>query len=1128
MNFSEKIFILDGAMGTMLQRYNAVETIGDLCNITHPEVIGSIHKAYIDAGADIIETNTFNSNAISLSEYGLAGKAYELNFQGAQIAREAADNSSKRVYVAGSMGPTSKMLSLSNDINRPQERSCSFDEMADAYYTQALGLIDGGVDYFLVETIFDSLNAKAALYAITKACEERNKKIKTMVSATANDRYGRLLTGQELEAFYYTIKDYDIISFGLNCSFGAKEMQPIVESYSEKFACAFSIYPNAGLPNELGEYDQRPEDAAEAIKSIAEKGLINIVGGCCGTTPEHIKAIAEAVKGLKPREIPSEGKKGLTVTGTTTVSIDKNQYNFINVGERTNVAGSRKFAKLIAESQYEEAAAVAKKQIADGASIIDINMDDAMLDSAKEMETFVRYIENDPDIARVALMIDSSDWKTILAGLKNAPGKSIVNSISLKEGEKEFISKAKEIKALGAAVIVMAFDEDGQATTYDRKIEICERAYRLLIEQAGFSPENIIFDVNILTIGTGMAEHADYAVDYINAVKWIKENLPGVHTSGGVSNISFAFRGNNPVREAMHSVFLYHAINAGLDMAIVNPSMLQIYDNIEPELLSAVEDVVLNSDEKATERLIALAEKLKSVDTVSEINEKTEAWRTESLEQRFAYALTKGVSDYLEADLNEALECNSAIEIIEGPLLRGMDTVGKLFSEGKMFLPQVIKSAKVMRNAVDYLQPYIRQGESSTVIKKKMVLATAKGDVHDIGKNILSVVLSCNNIEVIDLGVMVDNKDIIEAAVANDADFIGISGLITPSLKYMEELCEELEARQLSIPLFVGGATASMLHTSVKLAPKYNGDVFYTTNASECAIRINQFIQDPVSTRRSNSAEQDKIAEIYRNRQETIVSIEQARELAPIYEENSFIQPAEFGTTDYFNPDIEAVEFIDRIDWQMFLAFWGFKGKLAELSKNNVEAVKILDEGREKLSEMIHEKSVIVSASLKFFDAHRDGDSIVINQSGKRFNVGRGVSDLSGYQSLADFFMADRTTKIGIFAIKVEDRHHCCDCCHKDFDHLLRASLCQRLAEAASQWLTESFSCGENFIRPAFGYPSCPDHSLKKTAFELLDAEKTLGIKLTESYAMIPTSSICGMLILHKNAKYINVTSNRQ
>jgi len=878
----------------------------------------------------------------------------------------------------------------------------------------------------------------------------------------------------------------------------------------------------------MGEYDEKPEDTASAVKEMALCGLINIAGGCCGTTPDHIKAISDALRGIAPREIPKIDKK-LVVTGSTSVTVDRKEQNFINVGERTNVAGSKKFARLIAEKNYEEAASIAKKQIEDGASIIDINMDDAMLDSAVEMETFVRYIENDPDIAKAALMIDSSDWKTIQAGLKSAVGKCIVNSISLKEGEEEFLKKAIEIKDLGAAVIVMAFDEDGQATTFNRKIEICERAYNLLINKAGYKPTDIIFDVNILTIATGMAEHADYAVDFIKAVKWIKSNLPGAYTSGGVSNISFAFRGNNPVREAMHSVFLYHAINAGLDMAIVNPSMLQIYDQIEPSLLRAVEDVVLNRDDKATERLIAIAEKIKSTDIQSTSDSSQEAWRSGTTEERLAYALIKGVTDYLESDLNEALKDSGAVEIIEGPLLRGMDTIGKFFSEGKMFLPQVIKSAKVMRSAVDYLQPFIKHGEATSITKKKMVLATAKGDVHDIGKNILSVVLSCNNIDVIDLGVMVDNKDIIASAIANNADFIGISGLITPSLKYMEELCEEMESHGLAIPLFVGGATASQLHTAVKLAPKYSSDVFYTTNASECAIRINQFIQDPKSTRRSNSAEQQKIAEIYANRQESFVTIEEARELAPHYSENSFKQPSEFGKCNYFDADIDARKYIDRIDWQMFLSFWGFKGKLSDLSQSNAEVSKLLDEGKKKLEEMLNDHSLQIAASIKFFDAHKDCDSIIIDNTDKCFNVGRGTSSLSGYQSLSDFFRSDKSTKIGVFAIKVEDKHHCKCCeCHKDYEYLLRASLCQRLAEATSQWLTDNFNCGARSIRPAFGYSSCPDHSLKKTAFDLLDAEKSLGIRLTESYAMVPTTSICGLLIVHENAQYINVTSNRQ
>lgn len=1103
-------------MGTMLQKGYTEE---------------QVHRMYIEAGADIIETSTFNL------------KGYDDTLRYAKLARRVADEAMssgqsaqapRTIYVAGAMGPYNKMLSMSDDAMEPQKRQCSFDELAQIYRENASALLDAGVDIILLETAFDPLNAKAALYAVTGLFEERGIRLPIMVSATINDRYGRLLTGMQIEAFYHTIESYGITSFGVNCSFGASELKPVIEAVAKFANCAVSIYPNAGLPNEMGQYDEAPEFTASCIKAMAEEGLINIAGGCCGTTPDHIKAIKSAISSLEPRQWGCPGNcpapqdptasSPLIVTGLETVVIDLKQSNFVNVGERTNVAGSKKFARLISEKNYEEAAAIARKQIEDGASIIDINMDDPMLDSRAEMEYFVRYIVNDPDIARAAIMIDSSDWETILAGIKNAPGRCIVNSISLKEGEEEFLRRAREIRRLGAAVIVMAFDEEGQATTYERKTAICERAYRLLTEKAGYRPQDIIFDVNILTIGTGFAEHADYAVDFIKAVKWIKANLPGCHCSGGVSNLSFAFRGNNPVREAMHSAFLYHAIEAGLDMAIVNPGMLQIYSQIDPTLLKAVEDVILNTDEGATEHLTALASELKQAEAGPQ-ETKAVQWRSLPLDERLAYALTRGISDFLEEDLTQARAELSPVAIIEGPLLSGMEQVGKLFGEGKMFLPQVIKSAKVMRSAVDILQPFITAGEGSTgSAKRKMVLATAKGDVHDIGKNILAVVLSCNNIEVIDLGVMVDNSTIMEAIRREKPDMVGISGLITPSLAHMEELCRLMEAEGLELPLFIGGATTSALHTAVKLAPLYSHSVIYTASASDCASMVNRWCLDPQACAAAVRGEQEKIRGLYESRNEKYLPLAEARARAQHYALGSFVQPEGFGRKEIYERALPLERLLKHINWQMFMAFWGFKGSPASLE----QAQKVYEDGMTELSRMILMKDVEVSLRVRFFDACAQDETIVLPESGAEFKVGRSTSTRGAFESLADFFPAAEsglTSRLGLFAVKVKDNAaHCCDDC-KDYTHLLRASLCERLAEAAAEYIQEEAACGSNMIRPAFGYPACPDHSLKARAFELLDAAG-LGLSLTESYAMIPETSVCGMLISHPQAHYFDIRTD--
>lgn len=1137
----QRILILDGAMGTCIQKFGLTEKDfrgdefqnhpvmlkgnNDILNITQPQVIAEVHQYYVDAGADIIETNTFSSNKISQQEYQCGHLVRRMNTASAQNARRVADAcTSRKIWVAGSIGPTSKTLSLSPDINHPEYRATDFDTMAEAYTEQVEALIEGGIDVFLIETCFDALNTKATLYAIQNVQERLGTNLPVMVSATLNDRSGRTLTGQSIEAFFVSIQHYPVISFGLNCSFGASELRPFVEELSGKLPCYLSLYPNAGLPNEMGEYDELPSTTGQIIKQMAEDGLINIAGGCCGTSPAHIKAIHDAVEGIKPR-VPAEADSRLTVSGLDVVVVDKKERNFTNVGERTNVAGSRKFARLIAEKNYEEASNIARKQIEDGADIIDINMDDAMLDSVAEMQNFVRYISNDPEIAKVALMIDSSDWNTILAGLKNAQGRCIVNSISLKEGEEKFLQKAREIHRLGASVIVMAFDEQGQATTYKRKTEICERAYNLLIQKAGYKPNEIIFDVNVLSVGTGIEEHANYGIDFIKAVEWIKKNLPGALTSGGISNLSFSFRGNNPVREAMHSVFLYHATAVGLDMGIVNPAMLQVYDEIEPQLLKLCEDVILNRSAESTEALIEFASKLKDTAVADgQASAKQAVWRESSVDERLAYALSKGNADYLADDLQEAMQkYGNPVNIIEGPLMEGMDRVGKLFGEGKMFLPQVVKSAKVMKQAVTILQPEIERHNQSTGDagkRAKVVLATVKGDVHDIGKNIVAIVFACNNLEVIDLGVMVDNRTIIDTAVREKADIIAVSGLITPSLKEMEQLCELLEREHLQIPVLVGGATTSVVHTAVKLATRYSYFVAHGNDASASAVIAKRLLSDREATIAEIKREQQAVRDSYDNRKNDIVAYQVANEKAPQFALSTFTNGFK-STQNIERQNIEISTLSDFIDWPHLLYFWGFKGATLDKLLENDEARKTYESAKALLKSVERDNSIEVSMVLNFSNAHKQGNDIVLD-NGTHLPMLRSQNFGNNYLSLADYFStAERSTPIGLFCIKVEDKHHHCDC--KSFECLLRQALCARLAEACAEMMQQQVAGETAMIRPAFGYPSCPDHSVKELVFNAIDAQDKLGVSLTESYAIQPTTSICGLLIAHSEAKYFAV-----
>lgn len=1146
---SKRILILDGAMGTMLQR-KGLQGNSESFNLTNPETIGEIHNEYIEAGADIITANSFSANSISQSEYNLSEKAGQMAEAAARIARKAADEAPRKILVAGSVGPTSKSLSLAQNINDPIFRSYSFDGMAEAFEVQIRGLVKGGVDLLLFETCFDALNTKAALYAIGHIPEASD--IPIMISASMSDRSGRTLTGQTMEAFYRSVQHCNPLSFGLNCSLGAEEMIPLIAEVASFATCAVSCYPNAGLPNEMGEYDETPSQMAESVRKMALAGSVNIVGGCCGTTPEHIKAVAEAVKGISPRAIP-EPDDVLYVSGLESVAVDRKN-NFTNVGERTNVAGSRKFAKLIAAGDYETGLQIAAGQIENGAGIIDINMDDAMLDSRLEMEKFLRYVSNDPAVAKAAIMIDSSHWETLVTGLKNAQGKCVVNSISLKEGEEIFIEKAREIKALGAAIIVIAFDEEGQATTYDRKVEICRRAYSLLTSKVGVRPCDIIFDVNVLPVGTGIPEHSRYGIDFIEAVRWIKGNLPGCRTSGGISNLSFSFRGNNTVREAMHSVFLYHAISAGLDMGIVNPGMLRVYDEIEPGLLKCVEDVILDSDAEATDRLIEKASRIldekNSVgvsarpegpeatcaarpvrengrlaasgvaltgaesSNISSVAEPVEA----AVEERLVRALVKGDSSRLERDINECLtKYEKPVEIIDGPLMSGMARVGELFGAGKMFLPQVVKSAKTMKNAVALLQPYIEErGGESEVKKPRIVFATVKGDVHDIGKNITEIVLSCNGFEIVDLGVMVPKETILEKAAETSADLIGVSGLITPSLYQMEEICKEMTARGLDTPLLVGGAAASALHTAVRLAPLY-GHVFYGQDASASAVLANQLITDREGTEAAEHKKQEHLRELYAQSSQKKAGHKPV-EPFPAF---SFIKGEPFGNISGKRLGIEEVE--PFFDWNMFAAIWGIKSGTGhdELRKLRADAHKEIDR-------LKNGNDCRITISARFDGCHSEGDDIV----SKDFRLP--MLRQEGERSLADFVPPKEygfESPMGMFAISVRTESHPsgCDCpaCGTEYGPMLTRAVRLTLAEAASEWLSRhihkelpSEFSGAKVIKPAAGYSSCPDHTLKRDVLRLLPESVRLGITLLDSCAMIPDASICGLIFIHPEATY--------
>ena len=1207
----ERILILDGAMGTMIQRHGLDEAAfrgerfaghgqdlkgnNDLLVLTRPDVIGGIHHAYFEAGSDIVETNTFSSTAIAQSDYGLEGLAYELNVEAARLAKAAADDWTRRTpdrprFVAGAIGPTNRTLSISPDVNDPGLRASTFDAMRDAYAEQARGLLDGGCDMLFVETIFDTLNAKAALVAIQDVFDARGAAVPLMISVTVTDRSGRTLSGQTIDAFYVSIRHARPLSVGINCALGARDMRPYLAELAAIAECRVSCYPNAGLPNAFGEYDETPDETARLLGEFAESGLVNLLGGCCGTTPEHIAAIARAVDGTPPRAVPvdltgsrvvgtasavegsppratpADGNGASRFSGLETLTV-RNDGTFLMVGERTNVTGSARFARLVKSGDLAAAADVALDQVRGGANIIDVNMDEALLDSEETMTRFLNLVATEPEIARVPVMIDSSKWSVIEAGLKCVQGKPIVNSISLKEGEDDFLDKARTLQRYGAAAVVMAFDETGQAATAERKVEICRRAYRLLTERAGFDPGDIIFDPNILAVATGLEEHDDYAVDFIEATRTIKKTCPGALVSGGVSNLSFSFRGNDPVREAMHAAFLYHAIAAGMDMGIVNAGQLVVYEDIEPELLAHVEDIIFNRRPDATERMVRFAETVKGSGTT-----RTEdlAWRQGTVSERLSHALVHGIADHVETDVEEARQALARpLDVIEGPLMDGMKVVGDLFGAGKMFLPQVVKSARVMKKAVAYLQPFMEQERLATgaaaASKGKVVLATVKGDVHDIGKNIVAVVLRCNGYEVVDLGVMVHCDTILQTAADEDADIVGLSGLITPSLDEMVFVAKEMQQRGLERPLLIGGATTSRQHTAVKIAPAYDRSTVHVADASR-VIDVVSGLLSPArrdELDRANRADQANLREQYAARRD--------RPLRPYAEARADRFRDDWAAADLPAPaflgarrldPIPLAEVTPFIDWTFFFAAWEIKGRFPAVLDHPAygeQARALHADGTALLERIVDERRLTVRAVYGFWPAASDGDDIVLFEPDA--TAGDGAERLRlpmlrqqepqpegrAHRSLADFVAprgSGRLDHIGAFAVTAGvgadalaaeyERDH------DDYHAIMVQALADRLAEAAAEYLhaearrrwgyganerlTHEDLLRERYrgIRPAFGYPACPDHSGKLALWDLLEPG-AIGMGLTESAAMTPAASVSGLYLAHPEAHYFSV-----
>ena len=1185
---AQRILILDGAMGTMIQNYRVdgrpldesdfrgkrfadhpkpLKGCNDLLAITLPEAIEGVHEQFLEAGADVIETNTFNSTSISMADYGLESVVYELNKVAARLARRAANRMTARTpdrprFVAGSIGPTNRTASLSPKVEDPGFRGVDFDELVEAYTEQIRGLVDGGVDLLFPETTFDTLNLKACLYAIDQYFEANGITLPVMVSVTITDASGRTLSGQTLEAFWTSIARFDLLGVGLNCALGAVEMRPYVEVLSNVGTIYTSCHPNAGLPNEFGEYDDTPEHMAEVLADFANNGWLNIVGGCCGTTPDHIRAIAEATKGIEPRVRPRAPSWSI-YSGLENLSV-RPETNFVMIGERTNVAGSRRFARLIKEGKFDEAVAIAAGQVEGGANIVDVNMDEGLLDGIGAMTRFLNLLAAEPDIARVPIMIDSSDFEVVKAGLKCVQGKAIVNSISLKEGEEKFLEQAREVHRFGAAVVVMAFDEEGQATGRERKVAICERAYRLLTDEVGFAPGDIIFDTNILTVGTGMEEHNAYAVEFIEAVRMLKQRFPEAKTSGGVSNVSFSFRGNDVVREAMNAAFLYHAIGAGLDMGIVNAGQLEVYEEIPKDLLTHVEDVLLDRRPDATERLIEYAEKVKAK---GKTVERDLAWRDATVEKRLQHALVKGIVEFIEADVEEARQTHDrALHIIEGPLMDGMNVVGDLFGAGKMFLPQVVKSARVMKKAVAYLLPFMEaeKAESGAVQRSrgKLLLATVKGDVHDIGKNIVGVVLGCNDYEVIDLGVMVPCEKILAEARKHAVDIIGLSGLITPSLEEMVHVADEMKRQGFDIPLLIGGATTSAKHTAVKIAPAYEQPVVHVLDASRSVGVVDRLNRPETraSFDQGNRVAQQRDRENYaRRQQKTLVPYAVACEKRFATDWANYDAPAPAFLGVRVLDDFPLGELVPYIDWSPFFQTWELRGKYPAIFDDRsvgAEAKKLFDDARKLLDDLVSHKRLTARCVYGFFPANSEGDDLVVyldesrTVERTRIHALRQQWERKGqkdFRSLADYiapvesgfadFLGAFAVTTGVGIDEVVARY---EADHDDYNAIMTKALADRLAEAfaellhervRSQWgiadkdLSKEDLVAEKYrgIRPAPGYPACPDHTEKALLWDLLDAEAKTGIALTESFAMLPAASVSGLYFAHPRARYFAV-----
>lgn len=1182
-----RILILDGGMGTMIQNYKLQESDyrgvrfanhasplkgnNDLLCLTQPQIIQEIHTAYLEAGADIIETNTFNATEISQHDYALEAYAHEINLRAAQLARKAADEMSARTpnkprFVAGAIGPTNRTASISPDVNNPGFRNISFDELAKAYTEAIDGLVQGGVDILLIETIFDTLNAKAAIYAVKKYFAKHNIELPIMISGTITDQSGRTLSGQTLEAFWYSISHANPIAVGLNCALGAEQLRPYIQTLSKIANTYVSVYPNAGLPNEMGGYDETPEHMAALVQEFATSGFLNIVGGCCGTTPKHIAAVTNAVQNIAPRTIPHPPEH-CQLSGLEPLVIYPGS-NFINVGERCNITGSAQFKKLIIDGDFDAALQVARQQVENGAQIIDINMDEAMLNSEQSMQTFLNLIASEPDICRLPIMLDSSKWTVLEAGLKCLQGKGIVNSISLKEGETAFIDAAREVLNYGAAVVVMAFDEQGQADTQTRKVEICSRAYQILVNVVGFKPEDIIFDPNIFAIATGIKEHNSYAVDFIEATRQIKQILPRALISGGVSNVSFSFRGNNAIREAIHSVFLYHAIRAGMDMGIVNAGQLTIYQDIPSDLLERVEDVVLNRNEDATERLLECAESFSKTDAAKEKNNLQ--WREESYEKRLSHALINGITDFIDEDVEEARHhYEHPMKVIEGPLMDGMSIVGDLFGEGKMFLPQVVKSARVMKKAIAYLIPFLeeekkKRGEVHQT-KGTILMATVKGDVHDIGKNIVSVVLQCNNYKVIDLGVMVPCEKILATAREEKVDIIGLSGLITPSLEEMCFVAQEMQRLKFNIPLLIGGATTSRVHTAVKIAPHYQSSTIYVKDASRSVAVVSNLLNPETKTNYSAEIKEEyqqvRIQHQNKKQKDDWLTLAEARARKPEINWQGYRPPKPqfLGIQTLKNHNLKQLSFY--IDWTPFFQAWRLAGRFPKILQDEIvgeQAKQLFQDAQAMLEKIITEQSFQANAVFGFFPANSIDDDIEIYTDDSRQNILMTLHCLrqqirrpegKAHYCLADFVAPKQTginDYLGAFAVTsgigVDALAKSYEQKQDDYNSIMVKALGDRLAEAFAEYLhqlvrlnywgyvPEEHLNNEDLIeekyqgiRPAPGYPACPDHTEKRQLFQLLNPEAEAGIRLTENFAMWPASSVSGFYFSHPQSRYFGI-----